>query len=69
MTATGSYLWQVNIGSGDGLVPSGNKPLSEPMLIKINIISIASSLDPNELIHCGLVTPYGDIYLGQHWFR
>ena len=21
------------------------------------------------LTHCGLVTPYGDIYLGQHWFR
>ena len=24
--------WQVNIGSGNGLVPSGNKPLPEPML-------------------------------------
>ena len=22
-----------------------------------------------ELGHCGLVTPYGDIYLGQHWLR
>ena len=21
------------------------------------------------LTHCGPVTPYGDIYLGQHWFR
>ena len=27
------YLWwEVNIGSGNGLVPSGNKPLPEPML-------------------------------------
>ena len=23
----------------------------------------------NELTHCGLVTPYGDIGLGQHWLR
>ena len=21
------------------------------------------------LTHCGLMTPYGDIDLGQHWFR
>ena len=26
----------VNIGSGNGLVPSGNKPLSEPVLTKIS---------------------------------
>ena len=28
-------LTSYNIGSGNGLVPSGNKPLPEPMLIKI----------------------------------
>ena len=27
----------VNIGSGNGLVPSGNKPLPEPMLTQIYI--------------------------------
>ena len=27
---------QVNIGSGNGLVPSGNKPLPEPVLTKIS---------------------------------
>ena len=27
--------WQVNIGSGNGLVPSGNKPLHGPMLTQI----------------------------------
>ena len=27
---------EVNIGSGNGLVPSDNKPLSEPMLTKIS---------------------------------
>ena len=26
---------EVNIGSGNGLVPSGNKPLPEPMLTKV----------------------------------
>ena len=29
---------QVNIGAGNGLVPSGNEPLSEPMLTKIYVI-------------------------------
>ena len=28
---------QVNIGSGNGLVPSGNKPLPEPMLTQIAV--------------------------------
>ena len=28
---------QVNIGSGNGLVPSGNKPLPEPMLTQISV--------------------------------
>ena len=28
---------EVNFGSGKGLVPSGNKPLSEPMLTKIYV--------------------------------
>ena len=28
-------LTDVNIGSGNGLVPSGNKPLPEPMLTQI----------------------------------
>ena len=27
-----SHWWLVNIGSGIALVPSGNKPLPEPML-------------------------------------
>ena len=27
----------VNIGSGNGLVPSGNKPLPEPMLTQISV--------------------------------
>ena len=29
--------------------------------------NVSASL--NELTHCGLVTPYGDIDLGQHWVR
>ena len=28
--------WQFNIGSGDDLVPSGNKSLPEPMLTKVH---------------------------------
>ena len=33
----GPHWWQVNIGSGNGLVPSGNKPLPEPMLTQIYV--------------------------------
>ena len=32
MKVTGLHWWSVNVGSGNGLVPSGNKPLPEPML-------------------------------------
>ena len=32
VNATKYHLWWANIGSGHGLVPSGNKPLPEPML-------------------------------------
>ena len=34
LNVTGLYWWSVNFGSGNGLVPSGNKPLPEPMLTK-----------------------------------
>ena len=37
MNVTGSYWWQVNIGSGNGLVPDGTKPLPEPMLTQIYV--------------------------------
>ena len=32
MNTNGLQWWYVNIGSGNGLVPSGNAPLPEPML-------------------------------------
>ena len=35
--ATRPHWWLVNIGSGNGLVPSGNKPLSESMLTQIYV--------------------------------
>ena len=37
MKVTGLHWWSVNIGSGNGLVPSGNKPLPEPMLTQISV--------------------------------
>ena len=36
MNVTGLHWWSVNIGSGSGLVPSGNKPLPESMLTQIS---------------------------------
>ena len=37
MNVTGLHWWSVNIGSGNGLVPLGNKPLPEPMLTQIYV--------------------------------
>ena len=37
MNVTGLQWWSVNIGSGNGLVPSGNKPLHAPMLTQISV--------------------------------
>ena len=37
VNATEHFWWWFNIGSGDGLVPSGKKPLPEPMLIQIYV--------------------------------
>ena len=37
MNAKGPHRWQVNIGSGNGLVLSGNKPLPEPMLTQFHV--------------------------------
>ena len=40
--------WKVNIGSDNGLVPDGNKPLPVPMLTKFHD-TIMASLGTNEL--------------------
>ena len=37
MNVTGLHWWSVNIGSGNGLVLSGNKPLPEPKLTQISV--------------------------------
>ena len=37
MSVTGPYSLQVNIGSGDGMVLLGSKPLPEPMFTQIYI--------------------------------
>ena len=52
MNATRPYWWEVNIGSGNGLVQSGNQPLSEPMLTQI--CCQMASLGFNELILAGI---------------
>ena len=51
VNATEHLWWQVNIGSGDGLVPSGSKPLSEPMLTRFYDTHQMTSLSHNELSH------------------
>ena len=40
MNATRPYWEKVNIGSGNGLVPPGNKPLAEPMLTQIYVAKL-----------------------------
>ena len=47
MNSTRPNWWTVNIGSGHGLVPSGNKPLSQSIWTQIYM----TSLGHNELIN------------------
>ena len=37
MNITEPHWWWINIGSDNGLVPSGNKPIHEPMLTQVFI--------------------------------
>ena len=37
MNVNGPVWWYVSIGSGNGLVPDGTKPLPEPMLTQISV--------------------------------
>ena len=48
------------IGSGNGLVPSGNKPLPEPMVTQISVAEMAS-LGLNELIRVFLLQSFSSI--------
>ena len=52
MTFTGPYLWWINIGSGNGVVPSGNKPL--PERVDPDLCHHMASLGHNKLTHCPL---------------
>ena len=42
VNATKPQQWLVSAGSGKGLVLSGNKPLPDPVLTKIDIITVTS---------------------------
>ena len=46
------------VQSGNGMVPSGNKPLPELMLTLIYVVMCMASPGHHELTHWGLVTPY-----------
>ena len=52
MIVTGLKWWKVNIGSGNGLVPSGNKPLPEPVLTQIYVTTWRHG--SNCVTHCRL---------------
>ena len=61
MNATETCWWKDKIGSGNGLVPSGNKPLCEPMLAQFyGAIWHQEGHNKFKLI----VIPYGTVDLG-----
>ena len=49
-----SHLLLINIGSGNGLEPSGNKPVPEPMLIQTYVTSPYGVIMHNELTYLGM---------------
>ena len=53
MNVTGPHWWIVNIGSGKGLVPSGDKPLPEPVLTRIQatVTSRPFQMNPSKIWH------------------
>ena len=66
MNVIGLQWWSVNIGSGNGLVPSGNKPLPGPMLTQI--CRHMASIDHNELTKwsCKLLWCINYVYFIHH---
>ena len=56
MNVTGLHWWSVNIGSCNGLVPSGNKPLPEPKLTQISFA-----------LWCHLATMCNGLPISQSW--
>ena len=40
------FKWQVIIGSGNGLVPSGTKPLPEPMMTEFPNLNVFTFFTP-----------------------
>ena len=67
MNVTGLYFWQVNIGSGDGLVPSGNESLPEPMLSNVDPdVATWHHSSHNELTKA---THYHPIFILNHGSR
>ena len=59
MNITGLHWWLVNIGSGNGLVPSSNKPLPEPVLTQPSCHHMVS-LGHNEFKGLITVGSYGN---------
>ena len=57
---SGKYQWEINIGSGDCLMPSGNKPLPEPYADQ-DLCCHMASLGHNELnnISCHYIDSAG----------
>ena len=51
----------------DVLAKQGVRASATMMFTMLNRIN--SVLARQGLIHCDLMTPYGDIELGQHWLR
>ena len=47
INVTGPDCWAVNIGSGNDLMPSGNKPLPEPMLTQFYVALYMASIGHN----------------------
>ena len=61
--ATGPCRRKFNIGSGNGLVPQGNKPLLKPMLT--HICRHKASLGQNELMMI-IISTTSSIYIINH---
>ena len=50
-------------------VPKTQPPHNPALWMRCFNVSLNETYDVSGLTHCGLVTPFGDIDLGQHWLK
>ena len=69
MNATKPHKWEVNIGSGNDLVPSGSKPLPSRTKFDRELYGHVASLGYDELRWCDFVSKDGAVVAQTYIYK